>query len=569
MTSLHSAAPTASADQIRAWIDALCDQLSRGVDGRFDFIVSVDTDDETIGKLQMLINFVLDVARRAMQEQQAQQQRLEQVTQRRARLNLLQQELLGPGDLTSKLKEVTTNAVQLLDLDFCRIWVTRPGDRCASGCPHAPSTAGEPRCTKTGHCLHLLASSGRYTHTDGGLHARIPFACYKIGATAADTGHKLVTNDILNDPHVHDHEWARSLGLVSFAGYQLRPPGSEAIGVLAAFSRNPITPDVDGVLETLANSAALVIQRDVAEEEQKTLQGQLLQALRLESVGRLAAGIAHEINTPTQFVSDNTRFVAAVFPKLSELLAQHKHFLETCRDQQMPSNHVAELITAMEQAKLDYLLDQIPEALSDSLEGLERVTCIVRAMKDFAHPGQQAFASADLNRAIESTVTVARNEWKYVAEMELNLDPALPPVACQLGEFNQVILNLVVNAAHAIKDVVQYGAGKGTITVWTRHDGDFVEIRVSDTGPGIPPEIRDKVFDHFFTTKEVGKGTGQGLSLAHRVIVEQHRGSLTFETDVGRGTTFVIRLPVEAPPCAARASADEAGSPLPLSESAL
>jgi signal transduction histidine kinase len=224
-----------------------------------------------------------------------------------------------------------------------------------------------------------------------------------------------------------------------------------------------------------------------------------------------------------------------------------------------PDELLGALQAAVKAAKLSYLLEQIPEALTDSLEGLQRTSEIVRAMKDFAHPGQQEMAPADLNRAIESTVTVARNEWKYVADMKLELDPALPMVTCLVGDLNQVLLNLVVNAAHAIKDVVgDAGTGKGTITISTGMVGDQVEIRVRDTGTGIPEEHRERVFDHFFTTKAVGKGTGQGLTIARRVIVEKHRGTLTFETETGRGTTFIIRLPVDRESVATREQPEDA-----------
>ncbi|MGD8453914.1 MAG: cache domain-containing protein [Phycisphaerae bacterium] len=299
------------------------------------------------------------------------------------------------------------------------------------------------------------------------------------------------------------------------------------------------------LLQTNERLRVEIDERQQIEEARALLQSQLVQAQRLEAVGQLAAGIAHEINTPTQFVSDNTQFVAATFPKLTGLLQQHAQLLDVCRRGAVPDAQLNEFVSAMKEGKLDYLLEQIPEALSDSLEGLERVTRIVGAMKEFAHPGQQGLSPADLNKAIESTITVARNEWKYVADVEPDLDPALPPVPCLLNEFNQVILNLIVNAAHAIKDVVGDGGhGKGTIAVSTRHDDGVAEIRVSDTGTGIPVEVRDKIFDPFFTTKEVGRGTGQGLAIAHRVV-QKHHGTLTFETEVGRGTTFIIRLPVE------------------------
>jgi signal transduction histidine kinase len=194
---------------------------------------------------------------------------------------------------------------------------------------------------------------------------------------------------------------------------------------------------------------------------------------------------------------------------------------------------------------LDYFCEQIPQALQETLEGVERVSKIVRAMKEFSHPGGKEKAPADLNKAVESTVTVARNEWKYVADLKLELEPNLPFVPCFLGEFNQCLLNLIVNAAHAIGDVVKNHPGtKGLITVQTRRDGDHVEVRVADTGTGIPESARQKIFEPFFTTKVVGKGTGQGLAMIYGSVVKHHGGTVTFETELGRGTTFIIRLPV-------------------------
>lgn len=177
------------------------------------------------------------------------------------------------------------------------------------------------------------------------------------------------------------------------------------------------------------------------------------------------------------------------------------------------------------------------------------MAAIVRAMKDFSHPGGQQKQAVDLNRAIENTLTVSRNEWKYVADLVTDLDPSLPPVACLPSDFNQVVLNLVVNAAQAVANVVRDGSnGKGTITVRTRREGDWAAVHIEDTGTGIPEEIHTKVFDPFFTTKEVGQGTGQGLAIAHAIVVERHGGSISFETQVGRGTAFVIRLPITGEP---------------------
>ena len=169
-------------------------------------------------------------------------------------------------------------------------------------------------------------------------------------------------------------------------------------------------------------------------------------------------------------------------------------------------------------------------------------------MKEFSHPGKNEKTSIDLNKAIESTTTVARNEWKYVADMVTRFDPELPFVPCLPGEFNQVILNMIINATHAIAERGNGPAGKGTITISTHAQGQFAEIRISDTGAGIPENIRTKIFDPFFTTKEVGKGTGQGLAISRSVIVDKHGGSIHFETEVGQGTTFIIKLPLSDTP---------------------
>lgn len=281
--------------------------------------------------------------------------------------------------------------------------------------------------------------------------------------------------------------------------------------------------------------------------ERKNLESHLAMAQKLESIGQLAAGIAHEINTPMQFVNDNLCFVQDSFAAIESVLAVCRTLVETAQGGALASQDFEKLEGILRQADVDYLLKEIPKALSQSLDGTARVSKIVRAMKDFSHPGREEKQLIDLNHAIESTVTVARNEWKYVADLELRLDPDLPLVPCRAGEFNQVMLNLIVNAAQAIGDKVgQSHEQKGSITVTTEKVGDRVEVRVKDTGTGIPVDAQGKIFDPFFTTKEVGKGTGQGLAIAHDVIVKKHGGELTFETDVGRGTTFIIRLPLEA-----------------------
>jgi PAS domain S-box-containing protein len=267
-------------------------------------------------------------------------------------------------------------------------------------------------------------------------------------------------------------------------------------------------------------------------EDRDRLEDNLRQAQKLEAIGQLAAGIAHEINTPTQYVGDNLRFLKESFGELDSLLAQ------LVKVGGAPAGKL------LGDADFDYLKEEIPRALNQSLEGVDRVAKIVRAMKEFSHPAREKTAT-DLNRAIQSTITVASNEWKYVAEVEMDLDANLPQVHCSPAEFNQVVLNMIVNAAHAIGDVVgDGGKGKGKIKVKTRPDGDWAVVEISDSGCGMPPHIQQRIFDPFFTTKEVGKGTGQGLAIAHNVVVDKHGGTIKVASSPGKGTTFIIRLPI-------------------------
>ena len=273
--------------------------------------------------------------------------------------------------------------------------------------------------------------------------------------------------------------------------------------------------------------------------ERRKLQSDLQQSQKLEAVGRLAAGIAHEINTPIQYVGDSIHFIREGLVALLMLLERVREMHQRSGD----SAARADLAAAEEDADLDYLRDRLPKAVSRSMEGLDRVATLVRAMKEFAHPDQTEQSAADLNRALESTLTIATNEYKYVATLETEFGE-LPPVTCHVNELNQAFLNIVVNAAHAIGDVVKGSDEKGVIHVVTRRDGEWAVIEISDTGGGIPPHVQPKIFEPFFTTKEVGKGTGQGLAIARNVVVEKHGGTLEFKSVRGRGTTFTFRLPI-------------------------
>ncbi len=288
-----------------------------------------------------------------------------------------------------------------------------------------------------------------------------------------------------------------------------------------------------------------ITQRRESEDEWNRMEIQLRHAQKLESIGQLAAGIAHEINTPIQFVGDNTRFVKEAFGDIAKLIEIKDQLIDAYSRGEDATELTAQAKELAEEIDIDYLQDEIPKAINQSLEGIERVGDIVRAMKEFSHPGIEEKTPIDINSAIESTVTVSRNEWKYYADMQLNLDPSLPMVPCLPGDFNQVILNIVVNAAQAIKDKIDKDSdNKGVITISTIKSTPWVKIVISDTGVGMSDEIRTRIFDPFFTTKGVGTGTGQGLAIAYSAVVDKHGGTIYVESSVGEGSTFTVCLPL-------------------------
>ena len=273
-------------------------------------------------------------------------------------------------------------------------------------------------------------------------------------------------------------------------------------------------------------------------------QTRLLHAQKMESVGQLAAGIAHEINTPAQFIGSNIQFLGEAFNDLRRLVNALGRVLQAIPDRSTTAAREAEDL--LEEVDWHYLEGEIPVAVSQSKEGLERISTIVRAMKEFSHPGSKVKAFHDLNRIIETTITVASNEWKYRADIDRQLAPDLPQVCCLADEIGQAFLNILINAAHAIAAKDPDGKKKGTISIATRLDEEHVEIRIGDTGAGIPENIRERIYDPFFTTKSVGKGTGQGLAIVHNVIVKKHGGTISCFSEIDKGTVFAIRLPIES-----------------------
>ena len=275
----------------------------------------------------------------------------------------------------------------------------------------------------------------------------------------------------------------------------------------------------------------------------------------------MAAGIAHEINTPSQYITDNIRFLRDAFAELAPLLSELGGFL--ARPEVQSCEAAAALVKRAEAVDASYYIEEIPRTCEQSLEGLGRIARIVRSLKEFSHPGAPELTPSNINRTVENVVAVSRDEWKYVAEVVLDLDPDLPEVPCIVDSFGQAVLNLIVNAAHSIEDAIKTRrAERGTITVRTRRAGDCAVVEVADTGTGIPAAIRARVFEPFFTTKTLGRGTGQGLAIVQRIIVHDHRGAVDFETDEGRGSVFRLSLPLATPDGAAAAGEIRTEPPL-------
>lgn len=327
------------------------------------------------------------------------------------------------------------------------------------------------------------------------------------------------------------------------------------------WTKTTITPfiDTNGKIDKFISISTDITAQKLAEREllTKTLEveqahsqleathNQALQSEKLASVGQLAAGIAHEINTPIQFVGDNTRFLKEAFEDITELIALYQEQCSSVLAGELKLEMAEKAMSKSEEIDLEYIVEEVPHAISQSLEGIERVTRIVRSMKDFSHPGSDDKEMVDINHAIETTTTVCKNEWKYDAELITEFDPALNSVPCYPGELNQVILNIVVNASHAIHDARGEDDALGQIRITTKLDGDNAEIRIADNGAGMPEEVRKRIFEPFYTTKGVGKGSGQGLAIAYSVVVDKHHGSIDVDSKPGEGTTFIIRLPMD------------------------
>lgn len=276
----------------------------------------------------------------------------------------------------------------------------------------------------------------------------------------------------------------------------------------------------------------------------RELEIELRHGQKMESVGRLAAGIAHEINTPIQFVGDNINFLSGAFQQLLELCASYRSACAKAAHAPLSAGDIARLKQDEELADFEYIQANVSTSIASTLDGIGRVASIVQSVKAFAHPDGNERANADLNAALRDTLTVAANQLKYVATVETDFGP-IPSIPCFVSDLNQVFLNLLVNAAHAIADVVGKTGDRGVIRVRTYQEGSIVVIAISDTGTGIPTAVQGRIFDPFFTTKDVGRGSGEGLAMARSIVVDHHNGSLTFDTELGKGTTFFVRIPFD------------------------
>lgn len=413
----------------------------------------------------------------------------------------------------------------------------------------------------TDHIKDELLLDRNATHAQQGLYhaTQAHLMSAEIGdQLRAEVLSAMHTTKLHIDQHVESANVLRSL-FMEVASKSLRMGGMTVIltgfvigvvyGLLVykiSYSVQSFVRDLRDSHEALksANAQTLQANEDLEDSicERERLQGQLLEAQKLESIGQLAAGIAHEINTPAQYVGDNTRFLRDEFEGIVKLLDQYAAQLDANSVPLSWEERNQQTREMLDEIDYEFIREEIPQAIAQSLSGIERVTHIVKAMKDFSHPGSANKEPADINNAIKSTALVCSNRWKYAADIEYQLDENLGAVPCLLGELNQVILNIIVNAADAIESFRGDSGEKGLIRVSTRMLDDVVHISVEDNGGGMPESVRAKVFDPFYTTKAVGKGTGQGLAISHDVIVNKHGGKISCDTQDGVGTTFMIEL---------------------------
>lgn len=505
----------------------LIDATVRIGKGDLETKIEVDSNDE-IGQMgkafkQMMEDLKITTVKRDEMALEIVERKL--VEHKIVQINLLKEHLLCRDSLDIKLKHITDMIVSAFNADFARIWVIKPGDLCDTGCFHVEVSEGPHICRDRDNCLHLIASSGRYEHIDGG-HRRVPFGSYKIGRIAAGESPKFITNDVVNDSHIHDNDWARELGLTSFGGYQLLSTDMKSIGVLAFFSKNILSNEDDALIEGIANTTAQVIQTTLAEEslkeahreieawslelekkfrdktdELQTTYVQLFHAEKLSSLGQMAAGIAHELNSP-----------------LTGLISMIKNYRDNASKGSEEYKH-----------------------LSLMFEACEHMSQIINDFNAFSRKPESEHIEFDLIETIESSLILIMNQLKlknihvtkeYADERHI--------VKGNKTELQQVVLNIIRNAI----DSMSY-SGRLLIKEDIAPDNRAVEIKFTDNGCGISKENFEKIFDPFVTMTPQGKGIGLGLSISY-AIIKNHKGEIKVESEIGKGTTFTILLPIVA-----------------------
>lgn len=460
-------------------------------------------------------------------------------------LNRLKGNLLSTKGLTEKLKCITDAVVETFGADFVRVWFIKPGDRCDSGCIHAKIQEESHVCRDRDRCLHLIASSGRYTHIDGQAHRRVPFGCYKIGTIASGEKSKFLTNDVIHDPGIHNHSWARELGLVSFVGYRLVSATGESVGVFALFSKHVISDEEDTLLEGVANTTSQVIQMAMAEEELERTHQRLIKTSHQAGMAEVATDVLHNVGNVLNSINVSANYIqdtvldskAKNLKKVIDMISEHVEDLSTFLTQDERGKHIPVYLS--EAAKL--LVHEhsgISEKVRSLMKNVEHVKQIIKAQQGYARAGGVKVLM-NINEVIEDAIEI-NSAILSREEVHLELDLAeLPKVHLDKQRVLQILVNLITNAENALSDSDQQD--KLLVIRCYQHSKDTLRIDVEDNGVGIPKENLAKIFRHGFTTRKDGHGFGLHSSALTAIELG---GGLTVHSDgLGHGATFTLELP--------------------------